>query len=148
MKKVRLLVFSCLTFVSFDTASWAQKKAAPPKSVDDGPSLEATMKFIHDKVSEQGKVNFAVFTHDDITGEDGAAQYSFEVTDLSLDATNCQFRVQSKFSYGSGSDKQTHLGTAYGPVKSITDSVLVMAAEYWWKLELAEEGTPSRTARV
>jgi hypothetical protein len=38
----------------------AQDVAPPPKPADNGPSLEVTMKFIQDKLNEQGEVNYTV----------------------------------------------------------------------------------------
>jgi hypothetical protein len=151
----RCLMTVCCAALAVSAALAQQKKTAPPlpKPADAGPSLEVTMKFIQEKVTEQGKLNFAVLTHDDITGEDGAARYSLEVSNLALDAANCAYQQQSKFSIdnrnGAGAGRiDSHDFKIEGPVKSMTKSVQVMPAEYWWKLELAEEGTPSRTARV
>jgi hypothetical protein len=147
----RSLLTMCFAVLAASAALAQQKKVVPPppKPADPGPNLVVTMKFIQDKVAEQGKLNFAVFTHDAITGEDGAARYASEVSNLVLDAANCRVRLESKFSiYGSGLAETTTTKTTDGWVKGMTESIQVMPADYWWKLELADEGAPSRTARV
>lgn len=52
----------------------------PPKLAGEGPSLEVTMRFIQDKLSDVGPVNFAVYGHDDAGGGDSTMQQKIEVT--------------------------------------------------------------------
>jgi hypothetical protein len=53
----------------------------PPMPAPDGPSLAATMQFIQDKLQERGRLNFAVYTHDNADGKDYIDQYSSEASD-------------------------------------------------------------------
>jgi hypothetical protein len=54
----------------------------PPKPADSGPSLAATMQFIQEKVGQQGKINFALYVHDNAAGNDWIVQKALEVTNI------------------------------------------------------------------
>jgi hypothetical protein len=62
----------CLAATAVSTKS-AQRKAVPPppKPADEGPSLEVTMKFIQDKLNQEGSVSYIESYHNSITGEQG-----------------------------------------------------------------------------
>ncbi|MGB9406753.1 MAG: hypothetical protein WCA89_04405 [Terracidiphilus sp.] len=74
------------------TAGLAQTSVAPPpKPADSGPSLAVTMKFIQDKMNEQGKINYALYTHDNSSGEDWPVyQISIEATNVVADPATCR----------------------------------------------------------
>lgn len=58
------LILATASVVSIDAQ---QNVPPPPKPPDNGPSLEVTMKFIQDKMNEQGRVGYA-YTQSNLNG--------------------------------------------------------------------------------
>src|SRR5579862_4083199 len=69
----------------------AQEIPPPPKPADDGPSLEATMKFIQDKLNEQGKVDYVVTMRNSRTNAatSDPSSHSRTIADLDANAASC-----------------------------------------------------------
>ena len=85
-----LLAASLLCGVAF-TLSAQQPVAPPPQPSDNGPSLAVTMRFIQDKMNEQGKINYALYTHDNAKGEDWPVyNISIEATNVVADPATCR----------------------------------------------------------
>jgi hypothetical protein len=80
--KMRNLLAACLFLGLALTLSAQQSVAPPPQPAADGPSLAVTMQFIQDKMNEQGKINYALYTHDNAKGED------WPVYNISIEASN------------------------------------------------------------
>ena len=69
----------------------AQQPVAPPRPANNGPSLAVTMQFIQDKLNEQGKISYALYTHDNAKGEDWPVyQISIEATNFIADPATCR----------------------------------------------------------
>jgi hypothetical protein len=65
------------------TTALAQRAVPPPpKPVDSGPSLAATLQFIQERVLQQGKVNYAAYVHDNSAGNDWTVQKAVEITNI------------------------------------------------------------------
>ena len=62
----------------------------PPKPPDSGPSLADTVKFVEDKLDEQGKMNYVVYIHDDAQGTDGTVSRSSEISKVRASAADCR----------------------------------------------------------
>lgn len=63
----------------------------PPQPATDGPSLATTMQFIQDKMNEQGKINYALYTHDNAKGEDWPVyQISIQASNVIADPATCR----------------------------------------------------------
>lgn len=87
MRPVTLL----LSMLLITAAGLAQTPVPPPpKPPDSGPSLEVTMKFIADKLGEQGKLNYVAYYHDSATSKDWAWQYSYEYINIVADLATCR----------------------------------------------------------
>ena len=56
--RLRIMFVVCVAALLGGLAVSQQAVAPPPKPVDSGPSLAATMQFIQDKMNEQGQVGF------------------------------------------------------------------------------------------
>ena len=68
-----------------------QAVAPPPGPANNGPSLAVTMQFIQDKMNEQGKINYTLYTHDNAKGEDWPVyQISIEFTNVIADPATCR----------------------------------------------------------
>jgi hypothetical protein len=66
----------------------------PPKPEDDGPNLEVTMKFIQDKMNNQGNVGY-VFTYGNVNGV--LVREDYLISDVVADASTCTLHVKEKF---------------------------------------------------
>jgi hypothetical protein len=85
-----LLAASLLCGVAF-TLTAQQTVAPPPKPAESGPSLAVTMKFIQDKMNEQGKINYALYTHDNSSDEDWPVyQISIEISNVIANPATCR----------------------------------------------------------
>jgi hypothetical protein len=72
------------------TAVYAQDVPPPPKPQDSGPSLEATMKFIKDKMNEQDTVGYA-FTQSNLSAE--TFRVFYRISDVVADAASCSLKT-------------------------------------------------------
>ncbi len=89
----RTCIISVLSMLlTATTAGLAQTSVTlPPKPANSGPTLAATMQFIQDKTNEQGKINFALYTHDNSNGDDWPIyQISIEATNAVADPASCR----------------------------------------------------------
>jgi hypothetical protein len=90
MKTLRFAV-AAFVLTAFSAAFAQTAVAQPPQPADNGPSLAVTMQFIQAKMSEQGKINYAVYTHDNASGEDWPVyQISIEATNVIADSATCR----------------------------------------------------------
>lgn len=149
MTKRFLMAVSCAVFaVSTVTA----QEARSPKPADNGPSLETTMKFIEDKLNEQDALHFAVYTHDNGSGQDSAAEWSFDLTNFHFDSAKCLLggHFKSTFSADGGTAKQRGANSEGDSVHAVQaiKKVLVVPAGDWWAQELANQGHPMTTAHI
>ncbi len=90
MKTLRVVV-SVLVFTAFSAAFAQTAVAPPPQPAGNGPSLAVTMQFIQDKMNEQGKINYALYTHDNAKNEDWPVyQISIEASNVVADPATCR----------------------------------------------------------
>jgi hypothetical protein len=90
MKTLRIIV-SVLVLTVFSAAIAQQPVPPPPQPADNGPSLAVTMQFIQDKMNEQGKIDYTLYTHDNSNGEDWPVyQISIEVTNVIANPATCR----------------------------------------------------------
>ena len=77
-----------LTIVLIATTALAQKSVPPPpKPAPDGPSLEATMRFIQDKIEDEGDLNWTqTFKFKDIV----SIHHSEKISNLRASSTDCR----------------------------------------------------------
>jgi hypothetical protein len=127
-------------------AALAQRKSvpAPPKPADNGPSLEATMKFIQDKVSEQGKIVYAGYGHDNATGQDWVGQYTEELSNFVASAPEC--KISYHFHETSNGQPSNDI-EAWFKLNTIQD-VLVETREQNFKQADVKAGHPTWSSRV
>ena len=119
----------------------------PPKPVDGGPSLVDTMKFIEDKINQQDKVTFAAYSHDNISGEDVAEQYSYDARPVVADAASCKFTYHST-RVRNGVTKGGPGGNGfYAPLKSV-QSIEVRTGEQEFKRINVALGHPSIDTKI
>ena len=88
MKTLRSFV-SIRVLTAFFAAFAQQPVPPPPQPAADGPSLAVTMQFIQARLQERGRLNFAVYTHDNADGKDYIDQYSSEASNIVADPAAC-----------------------------------------------------------
>lgn len=82
-------VLLCLFLATYSIAQ--TPVPPPPKPPDSRPSLEVTMKFIQEKISDQGsRMNYAATCHDSASGWNGVLQISLDWTKVSADTAACR----------------------------------------------------------
>ncbi|HME57505.1 MAG TPA: hypothetical protein VKF63_04145 [Terracidiphilus sp.] len=82
---------SALVFTTFFAAFAQTPVPPPPQPADNGPSLAVTMQFIQDKMNEQGKIDYTLYTHDNSNGEDWPVyQISIEGTNVIANPATCR----------------------------------------------------------
>jgi hypothetical protein len=89
MKMRNWLVASLLSGIAL-TLSAQQPVAPPPKPTDNGPSLEATMKFIQNKLNDIGKISFVEFRQDVSSGGNSSIIFTNEVSHVIADRNQCR----------------------------------------------------------
>jgi len=114
------------------------------------PTLAETMKFIQDKLNEQGRFNFALYTHDNQSGEDASIQYGFETTNAVSSDCSLSYKVNITSSQmgARGATTTTNANSARNMNMKYMKAVQAMGADYWWNQEMADDGTPAKTAQV
>jgi hypothetical protein len=123
----------------------AQASTAPQiPNPASGPSLGETMKFIQDRLNEQGKVNYAAYAHDNANDTDWVGQHSFEISNVALSADTCRISLHSRHTVNGIAKVDSNLG---GPIKLIR-KVTILTGDQWQHLEDAAGGKPTVTERV
>jgi hypothetical protein len=86
-----------LTVVLIASTAMAQLSVPPPpKPAEDGPSLEASLKYIQEKILDEGKFNFVVYMHDTQSNEEWSNRNTAEVSAVSSDVANCRLSLHWK----------------------------------------------------
>ena len=119
----------------------AQKKSAPPKPKDSGPSLEATMRFIQDKLSDIGKVNYVIFGQDTSNNTTFTGSDSEEFSNITV-SDQCRIQYHLKRI----EDGKIQEEGNYGFNLSIVQDVVVEPAERFLNDEYAASGQPTGVA--
>ena|ERR1035438_3359564 len=89
MNMRNLIAASLLCGLAFTLS--AQQPVPPPPMPADGPTLAVTMQFIQDKMNEQGKINYALYTHDNSSGQDSPVyQISIHAANVIANPATCQ----------------------------------------------------------
>lgn len=133
----------------------------PPKPKDKGPTLEATMKFIQDKMNEQDTVGYA-FTQSDLSAETFRVFYG--VSEVFADAASCALRtvettdtqidVAPGYTYSEGGEPVTGENLSRRNVEKATirlrdvESIRVERLQDIWNRDFAEAAHPERTREI
>ena len=144
--KNTLRVVSAVCFLALlsNLAIAQQPVPPPPQPAPDGPSLAVTMQFIQDKMNEQGKINYALYTHDNAKGEDWPVyQISINVTNVVADPATCRITWHKQTANGGkvGIDKDFSLD-----LRNVL-SFEVRTSVYEAKVEDTANGNPALDKR-
>ncbi len=123
----------------------AQKLAVPgsqPGST--GPSLEVTMRFIQNKLNNQGTFSYIVSARDEVTGQTSKNSWQTEESNFVADPGNCRISYHNK-AVRNGATKQNELTSIS---LNTVESVSVITAEETLKPAHAHAGSHNLSYRV
>jgi hypothetical protein len=115
----------------------------PPKPADEGPSLEVTMKFIQDKLSEVGTVNFAGYVHDSARNEDGVQKFSSTTSNIVANPGACSITYHRLVINNGRKEHNENVFINLRDVKSIA----VLPDEQDWQMYLVKTGDTTKTVK-
>jgi hypothetical protein len=90
----------------------------PPRPADEGPTLEATMRFIQDKLNDIGAVNWALYIHDNDAGNDWIVKRKETVSNVVADAPACRISFHEKHEFNTQKEGE---GDAWFDLKQVGD---------------------------
>lgn len=142
----RCLMTMCLVFLAVSAALAQEKKTVPPppKPADDGPSLEVTMKFIQDKLGEQGTFNFVLAVHAPREDKDWSVRMMQEASSVRADAAACGILYHYRSAVNGASTADTDLGINLKDVKDLT----VLTGEQNQSNNDTDAGNPGRSYSI
>jgi len=136
------------TFISaaflFASVMPAQDVAPPPKPPE-GPSLEVTMKFLEDKLTDENKLSYKTFVSD--SGQSGGEwtnQFKVEITKVVADAKACRI----SFHWRSEVNGKVSDDNDYSIVLKDARDIVVMLQEQNQKQIDTRSGHSSWTSRI
>jgi hypothetical protein len=101
------------------------------------PSRKETIQFIADKINQQGTVNVASYTHDNATGKDSIARWSFEQSKVAIDPhKKCKLTYHKKTTFNGTVQVDSDFWAMLGAVNKAE----VIPVEQAWKLADAKAG--------
>jgi hypothetical protein len=139
MKKIQLAVFF-LSLASLLGASALAQTAVPPPPTPagSGPSLEVTMQFLQEKLSDIGKVTFLSYTHNTRNSSDTSETDSNEVSNVVANASECHITYHWKVVMDGRLDQDKEAGFH---LRDVQDIVIKPYAQYQTELD-ASLGNP------
>jgi len=111
-------------------------------ATDSGPSLEETMKFIQDKLTDQAKMNYVAYLTDNMTNETETHQIAVEFTKVVASPGTCRINYHWKYAQdGNGVQQDTD---PWFDLK-VVENIVVMSVEQSQK-QLAAAAATLNTA--
>jgi hypothetical protein len=100
--------------------AWAQDIAPPPRPGDNGPSLEATLKFIEAHLGDSGVINYREdYIADPKKGKMEKVEGGWEISNAASNPRTCEISFQSRFwVVGQREVKQT-IRFSFGDVRKL-----------------------------
>jgi hypothetical protein len=144
MRTITPSVTKLLSLLLLTTAALAQRKVAPPpKPADSGPSLPVTMKFIQDRLNEQGAFNYAVFYRDEADGSEWVNQFAEAASNVIANPGTCHI----SYGWRSVMDQDISQGSAEFDLKNVR-SLSVMSSDQGQRIVDADAGHPTWSSRT
>jgi hypothetical protein len=136
-----------LTIVLAATTALAQQSVPPPpQPAPDkpaGPSLDVTMKFIQDKLSEIGMVNFAGYVHDSANNTDWVQKFSVTFSNVAANPGACTLSYHRLVINNNVREHDENVFINLRDVQSIT----VLLDEQDWQMYLVRQGETTKTVK-
>jgi hypothetical protein len=108
-----------------------------------GPTLEVTMKFIQDKLSEVGTVNFAGYVHDSAYNQDAVQKFSSTTSNIVANPGACSLTYHRLVFNDGRKEHNENILINLRDVKSIA----VMPDEQDWQMYLVRIGETTKTVK-
>jgi len=108
-----------------------------------GPTLEVTMKFIQDKLSEIGTVNFAGYVHDSANNTDGVQKFSATISNVVANPGACSLSYHRLVLNDGRKEHNENILINLRDVKSIA----VLPDEQDWQEYLVKIGETTKTVK-
>ena len=116
---------------------------APDKPAVNGPSLEATMKFIQDKLNEIGTINFAGYVHDSSNNSDGVQKFSATFSNVVANPGACSLSYHRLIINNGQTEHNENVFINLRDVQSIA----VLPDEQDWQMYLVRSGDTTKTVK-
>lgn len=142
LRRLQYLVAIVLLF--FAKATSAQQKNQPSERLTQEHGLEATMKFIQDKLNSIGPVNYTARAHDSRNGGDWTNQFKDEVSQLVANPSVCRIYYHWFAAVENRVTMDKEVGFALHDVQKIT----VRTREEVFNSDNAAMGRASWTVKV
>lgn len=121
-----------------------QAVAPPPRPADNGPSLAVTMQFIQEKLSHLGKINYAGYVHDNVSGNDWTVQRGWDIGYIEIHPESCVMKWHSRVRENGLLVVEGDQDISFGDVVD----VVVMPVEQSWKEKDVKAGFPTRSYKA
>lgn len=125
------IVSIILSLMLITSAALAQAVPVPPKPADSGPSLEATMRFIEDKLNDQGKVSYTLsFETAGEVQESGRIEQ--EISDVKANPATCELAWKTKYSWNGELKANNPRGFSFRTIEKLR---VITEDDHWRELE-------------
>ena len=139
MKNIaRVVIVVCFAALLSAPALAQTAVPLPPKPADSGPSLEVTMQFLQEKLSDIGKVTFLSYTQNTRSGSYTSETDSNEVSNVVADPSQCHISYHWKVIMDGRLDQDKQAGFS---LRDVQDIVIKPYAQYQTELD-ASLGNP------
>jgi len=128
-------------------ALWRLRKqpySPPPKPADSAPSLAFTLKYIQDKITENGKMNYMAYSHDNIANTDGTNLFTYEVSNVIVHTDVCVLSYHIKTTR----DGATGIDLDAGVPFKLIQKVMIITSDQDIKASNVAAGRPSLDSRI
>ncbi len=116
--------------------------ASQPSSA--GPSLEVTMRFIQNKLNNQGPFSYIVFVRDEVSGQTWKNSWQTEESNFVADPGNCRIGYHNKIVRNSTTRQNEVTSISLKAVESVS----VITAEQTFQLAHTQAGSHNLSYRV
>jgi hypothetical protein len=122
----------------------APQGAAPAGAqTNSGPSLAETMKFIQEKLSEVGTINFAGYVHDSSNNADGVQKFSSTISNVVTNPGACSLSYH-RLVLNNG--RKEHDENVFINLRDV-QSISVLPDEQDWQMYLVRTGDTTKTVK-
>ena len=139
MRGIRsVVVLSVFALVGSTWAVAQQAVPPPPRPADSGPTLEATLTFIQQKINGVGKLNFANYVHDNSNGSDWIVRKTFEISNFRANAATCRIDFHSTVA---NNGQVTGDGDYWFSLRDAEDVVILPVEQAWKEIDSKDGNT-------
>ena len=131
-------------FLLLSAAIWAQQKNQQSGRASQDDSLDATMKFIQEKLNSIGPVNYVSHGHDSSNGNDWTNRFKDEASEVIANPSICRIR----YHWFTSGDGRVNMDKNVGFALKDVQQIRVLAREEIFNSDNAAAGHASWTAKL